>query len=181
MKALNVFIINDFEGYYYDGSTRYSGNNENTEENLTADELMNRTSGYVGVQNGLTGLISMDLDRINKRTFQYSTVDMSKRNNWMGIDIFNKLVAWLRTGKEPDIIWDVVLPAKILYKITSECPNANVYVGIKGCLKAFEAMSKEEIAGKRWGIKTTDAPLTSQWIEGSKFKAVIEGKNVFNA
>jgi hypothetical protein len=179
LKAFNVFINNDFEGYYYDGSTRYSGNNENTEENLTVTQLSGKTSGYVGVQNGISGLILMDSAKISKRTFQYSTVDMSKRNNWMGIDTFNKVVTWLLTGNEPNIIWDAVLPARILYKITSECPNASAYIGIKGGLKALEAMSKEEIAGKRWGMKTADVPPTNQWIEGSKFRAVIESKGVF--
>jgi len=176
LKALNVFIGSDFEGYYYDGYTRYSGNNENTEENLTVSELTRRDSGFVGVQNGLSGLMLMDKDKLLKRTFQYTNTDISKRNNWLPIDLFQKVSSWMITGKEPDIIWNTALPARLLYKIAKECLNTKVYIGMQGGLKALESMSPDVIAKKRWGIKAADTPPTSQWIEGEKFVEVIEKK-----
>jgi hypothetical protein len=178
LKAFNVFINNEFEGYYYEG-TRYSSNNESTEENLTVSALSTRTAGYVGVQNGLSGLILMDPEKIKKRTFQYTSVDMSGRHNWLDLDTFNKVAAWLITGKEPNLVWDTVLPAKILYKITKECRGSKLYIGIRGGLKALEAMHTEEIMVKRWGIRTADNPPTNQWIEGSKFIEVMEEKGLF--
>jgi hypothetical protein len=179
LKALNVFINSEFEGYYYDGSTRYSGNNENTEENLTISELAKRPSGFVGVQNGLSGLMQMDKEKLQKRSFQFTSIDMTTRNNWLSLDVFNKITEWLITGKEPDIIWETSLPSKMLYKIVKDCTNAKIFIGIKGGLKALEAMSYQEIQLKRWGIRTAESPPTNQWIEGSKFREVIEQKGVY--
>lgn len=179
LKAFNVFINSDFEGYYYNNDTRYSCNNENTEDNLDISEISKKVTGYVGVQNGLSGLMLMDKNKLKKHKFQFTSTDMSSRRNWIELEVFLKISAWLLHGTEPDIIWNVVLPSRLLYKIVKECQNSKVHIGIRGGLKALEGMTAEEIISKRWAIKTTDTPPTSQWIEGSVFRDVIERKQVY--
>ncbi|HHW31481.1 MAG TPA: hypothetical protein GXX20_07410 [Clostridiaceae bacterium] len=124
LKALNVFINNDFEEYYYNSDTHYSGNNELTEDNLNISELSKKTTGYVGVKGGLSGLMFMDKNKLKKHKFQYTSVDMSRHCYWIELGMFLKITNWLLYGTEPDIIWNTALPSRLFYKIVIEAKYA---------------------------------------------------------
>ncbi|MBF0542550.1 MAG: PD-(D/E)XK nuclease family protein, partial [Nitrospirae bacterium] len=169
LKAFNSFIINQFSGYNYTKSPKSSGMNPLAEKDrLTISKINEKTSGYVGVNGGVAGLIRIS-NILNDYLFQYSSQDMSNKNNWIDIENFKKIVNWLLNETISEIDWDNLvntLDSESLFKIAMDF-KGKVFIGIRGGLNSLNAMSPIEIKEKKWGISTTKS--TNQWIDGETF------------
>jgi hypothetical protein len=179
LKAFNHFITNDFTGYEYERSTSsYAGENPLTEARHNINELWNINEGFVGVQNGIGGLLRrMTMNKIRVHQFQYTKADMSNRAGWLDIELFNNVTKWLVNGENVDIKWQGKFYSDVLFKIAKDFKN-NVFIGIKGGASALSNMDNEKIMKKQWQIDYKKGP-TSNWIDGGTFYEIIKEKNVF--
>ncbi|MCF8304482.1 MAG: PD-(D/E)XK nuclease family protein [Bacteroidales bacterium] len=177
LKALKVFISNDFQGYTYEGSSRSGGLNPLTEEVLTFNKIKKRTGiGYVGVKGGNRGLLKMDAEDIKEHDFQFTTANMSEEHFWVEKDLFIKVADWLLNDIKHEIEWpEKQLKSKVIYKIAKDYPQ--IRVGIRGGEKALERMTPEKIREKEWKISSTGKG-TNEWFSGKKFKDIVEKKQV---
>lgn len=130
LKAFNQFIINNFSGYEFDSSAS-GGINPLTENQYKIEKLKTLQVGFVGIKNGLSGLLQMDDKKLSSHKFQYSTADMLAKRQWLDIDTFNKVVDWKLHGTPDDINWEAKLPTTLLYKIAKDF-SPNVFIGIRG-------------------------------------------------
>lgn len=178
LKALSVFARSDFKGYDYEKASGSGGDNPSTQGRYSVVELQLKKMGFVGVQHGLSGLVKMSIIDLKKMKFQYTEIDMSSKINWISLRDFIELAEWLIYDKEPDFKWDTKLDALSINKLVSRIKNNNIYVGIRGGEDALRQMDKESIQDKRWGIKTTDNPPTSQWIKGETFWQILVEKGI---
>jgi hypothetical protein len=176
LKALNAFIANNFAGYDYERADTASGVNPLTEEQLSIDRLAHKNAGYVGVKGGIRGLLKMETTKIRTHRFQYSSQDMSDKPQWIEIETFNKIVAWISTGNVADIAWRGRLHADSLYRVAKDFGN-KVFIGIKGGQNALRAMPPEEIRSREWNISTERS--NPQWISGALFVEIVDGKGVY--
>ena len=180
LKALKHFILNDFTGYEYERSTSsYTGENPLTEDRHNVYVLWDKTEGFVGVQNGIGGLLRrMSIGQIKTHSFQYTTSDMSNKPGWLEIDFFNKVTKWLINNEEVDIKWQGTFYSDVLFRIAKGF-NDKVYIGIQGGENALKNMDNDKIRDKRWKIDHTKGP-TNNWIGGNTFFYLFEKKRVFN-
>ncbi len=176
LKALMAFISNNFSGYDYERTNQVSGINPSTEGQLSINKLKFKNCGYVGVKGAMRGLLKMSSASIEKHLFQYSSQDMSKKANWLEIDTFNKLTAWILNNEISDIDWKGLLPSKILYLISKDF-GSKIFIGIRGGENALKNMSVDEIKNKNWNISTEKA--SKQWIEANQFCEIINNKNIW--
>lgn len=176
LKAFNSFISNNFLGYEYERSSSYSGKNPLTEETCKIKDLLNRSEGFVGVANGIAGLLRMEDKKLKTHEFQYTRADMSNKRNWILIRNFNNIIRWLIYGDTNDIDWDVRLEARLLFRIAKDFKD-NVFIGIKGGKTALMDMLPDEIRRKRWSINTVKG--SDQWIDGGTFFNIMEQKKIF--
>lgn len=177
LKALLSFIANDFSGYEYERGPSSSGLNPLSEKKrLKYDDLINENDIFVGVKGGRRGLLQMQPNELRNYGFQYSKQNMTNKRNWMHVDEFKKLAAWILNKDKPTIEWEGKFPADILYKISKDY-GSYVFIGIKGGESALNSMSSSDIKNKEWQVGTEKA--TSQWIPGDKFKEILEKKQVF--
>jgi hypothetical protein len=174
LKAFCRFVADNFAGYDYD-SADTGGLNPATEGRLLVAELADKNQGFVGVQRGLARLVLMAADQMTSHPFQYTTKDMSGRQGWLKIELFNAVVRWRRGDDRPDIRWDrELLPAPALDRIAAAYPT--VYIGIRGGRVALERMSRDEIFSKKWRISTE--PGGAEWVEGKEFHRILRDKGV---
>ncbi|EFI36058.1 hypothetical protein Dthio_PD3502 [Desulfonatronospira thiodismutans ASO3-1] len=176
LKALLSFISNDFNGYAYEEKQSHSGLNPLTEYKLEYDKLKQMSSGFVGVGNGIRGLLRMDGNDIKSYKYQYTSHNMENKKNWMPIDVFKKLASWKLGASTPDIKWQGKFPADILYKISKDY-RSTVFIGIQGGENALNSMSSSDIKNKEWQVGTEK--VSSHWIPGDKFKEILDEKHVF--
>jgi hypothetical protein len=172
LKALVAFIESGFEGYEYNPAVSGGGLNDATERQLTVAEILQRDEGFVGVKAGVSGLLQMPIDIMTRHRFQYTSLDMSTKRNWIPVKQFRRLVAW-RRGDRPDIAWEGTLPSAVLHKIAGDY-GAKVFIGIKGGEAALRAMPVETIHEKQWQISTQQP--TPQWVAGDTFARILEQK-----
>ena len=163
-------------GYEYERSSSYSGKNPLTEETCKIKDLLNRSEGFVGVANGIAGLLRMEDKKLKTHEFQYTRADMSNKRNWILIRNFNNIIRWLIYGDTNDIDWDVRLEARLLFRIAKDFKD-NVFIGIKGGKTALMDMLPDEIRRKRWSINTVKG--SDQWIDGGTFFNIMEQKKIF--
>ncbi|MDR3001973.1 MAG: PD-(D/E)XK nuclease family protein [Fibromonadaceae bacterium] len=72
LKALSYFIQDGFEGYYYETTKNY-GKNPLAAGWKTLDEIKrNENIKYIGINKGITGLLSLRDTDLEKNTFQYT-------------------------------------------------------------------------------------------------------------
>ena len=143
---------------------------------MSIKKLKFKNCGYVGVKGAMRGLLKMSSASIEKHLFQYSSQDMSKKANWLEIDTFNKLTAWILNNEISDIDWKGLLPSKILYLISKDF-GSKIFIGIRGGENALKNMSVDEIKNKNWNISTEKA--SKQWIEANQFCEIINNKNIW--
>ena len=144
-----------------------------TEAVYSITKLATLNSGYVGLKGGLSGLLQIDPAKLQTQQFQYTTVDMSLKNQWLDIATFNKLVDWRINGNPNEIQWNATLRAPILYMICKDY-GAKVFIGIRGGQKALEQMDPSVIAASQWGIRMSKA--SSNWIDGQIFYDILSKK-----
>lgn len=178
LKAFINFINDGFSGYYYDGYNKNNGDNPNTQDHLGVKQLKNLKTGFVGVKNGVSGLLLGEKQSLQIKTFQYTESDMTLMNNWLPIELFNKIMEWLLEGNKVNIQWNYTLPSEAIYKIVCSYVD-EVFIGIKGGSASLESMDSEIIKSKRWQIKSVNKPITNNWLSGTKFKEIIDKKNVY--
>lgn len=178
LKALLSFIANNFSGYAYEEKSSHSGLNPLTEDKLEYKNLKHMSSGYVGVGNGIKGLLRMKANDMKINKFQYTSHNMENKRNWMAIDKFITLTSWkLNEIDCPEIEWEGKFPAEILYKIARDC-GSKVFIGIQGGENSLKyKLNIDEIRNKEWQISTRK--VSSQWIPGDKFKEILDEKHVF--
>jgi hypothetical protein len=128
----------------------------------------------VGVNNGISGLIRLEPEILSKKTFQYTTQDMTRKTNWLDIQTFKNLCNWLLNNQLPEIKWEGNYNAKVLYKIAKSYKE-KVYIGIKGGEPALKAMTKEQIEAKSWGLGMEK--VSNNWIDGIEFCEIVELKS----
>lgn len=106
LKALLSFISNDFSGYEFEHDNQNkSGANPLTEKRLSTNEVLMTNKGYVGVQGGIRGLLKMEKSKLSIYKFQYTTQNMLYKQNWMEIEVFQKIANWLLGNGTPKIDW----------------------------------------------------------------------------
>lgn len=181
LKALNMFITNDFSGYEYGRDRSYVGGlNDATEERLGVNQLMEKQKGYVGVKGGLPGLCKMEKEKLDSHSFQYTTQNMEKEKWWLGLEEFKNVVKWKWKwkckGDKLPVDWRGVFPAQVLFQIAEDYGD-KVYIGIQGGEKALRRMDNETIRSKKWNIDTKQQ--STQWVAGKTFTAIIKAKGVF--
>lgn len=177
LKALNAFMINNFEGYEYDrGAKLGASRNPETEEMLKLDKINQLNTGYVGIKNGLAGLIEVDNETLRSREFQYTSKDMGDKRQWLRIDDFKKVARWKLGGPAEPIKWQGSFSASLLFEIAKGYGN-KVHIGIQGGEDALENMDEDTIKQKRWQV--SNKKKNSQWISGEKYADIIERKSVF--
>lgn len=86
LKAFNQFINNNFSGYDFQPASSSGGINPLTEAIHNISKLRTLSEGYVGVKGGISGLLQMNLDKLQKHSFQYTTADMTNKGQWLTID-----------------------------------------------------------------------------------------------
>jgi hypothetical protein len=174
LKALISFINNDFQGYELNTNQPRKGLNPLTQYLLNIAELKHKQDGFVGVKGGIQGLTAMQKDVIEKYKFQYTREDMSCKNNWLKIDIFNKIVDWRVLNKiDKKIPWKGKFPVKSICLIARDY---DIYIGIKGGEKALSSMDADEIKNKYWQIDYKK--FSPQWIPAKRFMEILEKKNL---
>jgi hypothetical protein len=175
LKAFNQFISNGFSGYVFQSGTSSGGLNPLTEKRYNIEELDSINAGFVGVKNGLSGLLGMDMIKLKTHKFQYTTADMSLKNQWLDINTFRNTVNWRTKGTKSDIKWEARLPAETLYNICRDY-GTDVYIGIRGGKKALKNLEPNEIMVSRWNISRSKG--SSNWINGMDFYSILEEKGM---
>lgn len=178
LRALKVFITNNFEGYYYDNASSSGGLNPATEDELNIESIRkdSKKSDFVGVKGGISGLLKLSTEKLTENTFQCTSQDMSNERWWMNKELFLNIVDW-RLGKKVDAIeWpDLKLDSLQIYHISKDFPD--IHIGIQGGVNGLEKLDPEAIRGKSWQISMKKK--NSQWISASDFKRIIDKKQVF--
>ncbi len=177
LKALLSFIENNFQGYDYERPASKGMLNPLSEGKYTITDLKDKSKGFVGVQHGVSGLLSIEKHELQKRTFQFTTQPMENRHSWLPVVVFNDLVAWRLDGKIPQIEWDHTLPFEIVDKIVDSF-QGKVFIGIRGGLKRLEELNWEEITDRPWEILSKQK--SNQWIPGDQFLRVVSEKRPQN-
>ena len=146
--------------------------NPETEKKVIGSILAQEDKGFVGVKDGISGLIRMYMEGvIDKYHFQYTTSDMTGRRNWLPIEDF-KAIRQGCAGSSINLD-NRMLPSDVLYTIATWEGN-NVFIGIQGGNESLNTMSKEEIFNKQWAISRTKK--TKQWIPGDQFVDILKRK-----
>jgi hypothetical protein len=117
----------------------------------------------------------MYMSKLITHKFQYTTADMSLKNQWLDIDTFKNIVNWRIKGLTSDIKWEARLPAEALYNICRDYGN-DVYVGIRGGNKALQNMEPNEIMNSRWNISRSQG--STNWINGLVFYSILKEKGM---
>jgi len=146
--------------------------NPDTEKRVIGSKLAQEDKGFVGVKDGISGLIRMYMKReIDKYSFQYTTTDMTGRRNWLPIEDFKAI----RQGSAGSLISleNKTLPSDVLNTIATWEVN-NVFTGIKGGNDSLNEMSKEQINNKQLAISRKRN--TKQWIPGDQFVDILKSK-----
>ncbi len=175
LKAWASFIRNDFAGYDYDQINIQN----NVYPKKSSKELRNMSKGYVGISGGMSGLLRLSGETLEKGSYQYAKDDIGQRRQWISIEDFHKVYDWKIGGKPPNLSWTngTVLPWDTLYAIAKACcPAQKIFVGIQGGQNALAQMDAETIRNKKWGI--LGEQKTSQWISGEEYKAILDGKGL---
>jgi hypothetical protein len=168
LKALLVFIHNDFAGYPFASPAGSSGLNAATSEVIGLNEIRRKAGGYVGIQWGENGLLQLTSADLQARRFQYSEQEVESKN-WIELKRFLNIVDWLLGKCVPEITWEGQFPAAVLLRIARDYED-RVYIGIRGGERELASMNKEEFLRKNWKI---GPPKTSpRWIAGSHFYTI---------
>jgi hypothetical protein len=170
LKALCQFIADDFSGYDFEPPDTTTGLNPRTEEQLNVTELATRTEGFVGVKSSVAGLLKMKPEKLTDHPFQYTRSDMTGRNGWLPIDLFNQLVKWQQTGTTQQIQWDFKLPFTLLSRI-AKAYGERVFIGIRGGQAKLREMSPEHIAQSKWRVRSISG--NAEWIRGDDFHRIL--------
>lgn len=177
IKAFCNFIQDGFEGYVIKRSS--GGVNPKSGLPLDLDTLLTWDEGFVGVGNGIAGLIRMDIDTLKAFSFQNTKEDMSDNSNWMSIAVFKAIVNWRLDGKTPNTFeWSGAYKSDVLYALASAF-GSRVTIGIQGGSRALESMDNSKIAATRWNILPASEKSSNNWISGEEFVAILNTKGTF--
>jgi hypothetical protein len=130
LKALNVFIQNEFKGYDYERRPPYTAKHPM----MSLNDLKAKKQGFVGIRYGIAGLIRTSRDIIATRSFQYDDSSNVSRKNWVALKDFLVLAEWRINGNDlpEDFKWDIKLDSSSIYTVVSQLDNHRIYVGILG-------------------------------------------------
>lgn len=179
LKALKVFISNDFQGYTYESNTSTGGLNPLTEDTLNVEDIRkNKSMSYVGVKGGVNGLLKIPKNKIDdkNRKYQCTSQNMDKKRWWMKREMFLNIVDWRVSGNINPINWDdLKFGAEMIYTIAKDYPS--IYIGIQGGESGLERLNPDVIRNKSWQISSTKR--NNQWIEADTYVDIIDSKNLF--
>ncbi|MCW5206708.1 PD-(D/E)XK nuclease family protein [Desulfobulbus sp. F5] len=176
LKALLCFVSNDFSGYDYERSNQSSGRNPLTEEVLTANDLMQKDRGYVGVNYGTSGLLRMTVEDFKTYRFQYTTQNMQNKRKWMELYEFKNKVSWKLYGTTDGVVWEDKLSSDLLYQI-ARIFGEKVFIRMRGGESSLCKMDTEEIRNRSWSISMTKA--TAEYFDGKLFYDILSQKKIF--
>jgi hypothetical protein len=177
LKSLVVFIEGGFEGYPYEKQQTQSGLNPLADGRKPLKDLKLMKNGFVGVKDGISGMLKMSIIDIRKHQYQYSKNDMSGKRNWISLDQFLLIADWRLSGTVSDKIeWECKLNSKLLYEIAKDFKGV-VFIGIDGGSSALNSMTPAIIKQKSWSISRTQG--VRNWISGSKFNSILDKLCVF--
>jgi len=180
---LREFIMDRFIGYNFMHREKTS----DTYVRLSYPELVKKDYGFVGVENGKTGLRKLSKQAIQTRLFPYSLI---KENVfWMSLNEFlNIAQRKLNEADDSHINQSTksrgdMSPGYLgkynsseVYGMICREPNVHFYIGIKGGERAFLAMSKYDVENMSPKQVTTGNQPNSQWISGELYKQIYERK-----
>jgi hypothetical protein len=170
LKAFSNFIQDDFSGYFYEKTTSPSGINPKTEGTKTVTEIKKDTTiQFVGVKNGISGLLRINADELSSRHFQYTSENMELASAWIDRITFLDICNSITDEKFSNLDWidGLKLPADLIYKIACHT-DKEFFVGIKGGENALKNLSAGEVREKKWG--TSLEKITNQWLDKDTFK-----------
>jgi len=180
-KAFSNFIQEDFSGYYYErDDKRIGGMNPKAEGTKTFQDIkFDRKVKFVGVKDGIAGLLRLKPAEIQKKRFQYTADNMETNRNWIKKNTFANICDSIVNDNFTKIDWidGIKLSAELIYYLANYTKKP-FFVGIQGGKNALQTMSAELIREKRWGLSRSEH--TGQWINKDIFKEIIKDKNVFN-
>jgi len=182
LKALSNFIDGDFEGYYYKTEKNYGKNPLAEYGRKTFSEIkQDENIKYVGVNDGIIGLLSLKSTDLEKNTFQFTNGTERPNWKWLKRELFIKLCGYVKAEKYDDLDWigeleRNSLPASVIYNIAKHT-DVSFYIGIQGGNKALSGMESDVIEKKRWSISLKQK--TGQWMKKDEFIQIIEDKSVY--
>lgn len=172
LKAFIQFINKDFQGY--ESTTNKTKSITAFEKKYNIKELKNMTIGSVGY-NDLNWLIK-NREKIKTFKFKYRKDDITEKAQWINVNDFNKITAWLLNDETPDIDWSMwkTIQAKNIYLIAKKYPN--LFIGIRGGLATFRKLKDEELLNKRWQVGPKK--ITKQWISSKYYCSEFEKRKL---
>ena len=145
------------------------------------------TDLYIGIQYGLAGLINRAWLNTGFLNDLVSVSD--KENGWQYLRLsdFKIVTTWAMNPSEQNahglrsIQWQgMPFWVQKLY-VVAKAVGADIWIGIRGGLASLEAMSREEIMGRK-GWQISDKRRNTSWISGEDFCKVLESKGIaFNS
>jgi len=183
LQMLHEFIIDRFRGYDFMHRIKKSGEYLR----LSYAELKNKDYGFVGVENGMSGLLKLSKEAIQSRLFPFDTVKVNIF--WISLNEF--LVTVKRKFSENTNFQSTQhqisrgssspgymgkFNAASIYEMVCTQKNARFYIGIKGGERALLDMERHEIDNMSHKQVTTGEQPNSQWISGERFRQIYENK-----
>ena len=182
LEMLREFIMDRFKGYNFMHRVKPSDDYLR----LSYSELLKKEYGFVGVENGVSGLKKLSKESIQTRMFPYDLIKVNVF--WIPLNEFLKIVKQklnevddFHTTKPSKSRGDMSpgymgkFNSSEIYEMICKEPNVSFYIGIKGGERAFSLMDMNEVKQKKWQITTGEQP-NSQWITGNLYKQIYEQK-----
>jgi len=180
LKAFSNFINEGFSGYYYPTDKTQSGplNPKAQGKKTYAEIKADKNALYVGVNNGISGLLRFETDNLLKKEFQFTSENMQNIRKWMTKKIFVTICDSIIANKFVSLEWFNEinkLKVDLIFKVATKT-DVPFFIGIKGGRKALANLSIDTIEAKRWGISLSKDNRNNQWITKDEFVSILEKK-----
>lgn len=177
LKAFNNFILNSFSGYTYTKQTSCGGGGGFPKK--TIKELLNQSTGFVGVVGRIANLLEKNYNDIKSRSFQFTESGKNGERNWISLEDFKEIVNWLESDIPPvDFKWNGTYKLKGLRKIVEHFKGV-VYVGIQGGKNGLERMSADDVRKKNgWEVSGREIH-NPNWMPASDCYDLLKAKGFF--
>ena len=183
LQMLHEFVIDRFKGYNFMHRVKRSGEYSR----YSYAELTKMEYGFVGVENGTSGLMKLSKEAIQGRMFPFDTVKVNVY--WMPLNEFlaianikmtettdTKDTQPMKSRGDSSPGYMGKFNATDIYEMICSKPSVRFYIGIKGGERAFLTMERSEIDKMSPKQVTTGEQPNSQWITGDCFRRVYEIK-----
>lgn len=170
------FSQNEFSGYSYERVISKG----NSEKMKLLDIFDLSENIYVGIKNGMAGLIRQSWRKSESINNYYSTSTTPKGWQYINSSDAKKIFKWAVDG-DCEGINEITWSGKpfftdILYLIGQSLGD-NIFIGIKGGLDALKNMNNDDIL-KRPGWEIANTKKSNQWFSGKQYVEVLKEKGI---